>query len=119
MGRLHHDLRAWQDAMALVDSVYRLTAGFPDEERFGLVAQMRRAAVSVPSNIAEGAARGTKKEFARFLYVARGSLSELDTRVRVACNLKFCDGTAILKQIDLLFATLGGVVKSQQTALLT
>jgi four helix bundle protein len=64
--RVHHELVAWQQAMLLVRQVYELTAGFPADERFGLVAQMRRAAVSIPSNIAEGAARQSKREFAQF-----------------------------------------------------
>jgi four helix bundle protein len=111
---MHHDLRAWQEAMALVNAVYLATARFPEAERFGLVPQMRRAAVSVPSNIAEGAARGSKKEFTRFLLIARGSLSELDTQFRVASNLKYCDGLVILKQIESLFGTLGSLIKSQR-----
>lgn len=75
--------------MLLVRQVYELTAGFPADERFGLVAQMRRAAVSIPGNIAEGAARQSKREFAQFLIVARGSLSELDTQFRIAQDLVF------------------------------
>ena len=75
--RPHHELRVWRDAIDLVAKLYVLTAGFPADERFGLTAQMRRAAVSVPSNIAEGAARGSRKDFLRFLMIARGSLSEL------------------------------------------
>jgi len=83
--RKHRDLLVWQHAIALVTIVYRVTSAFPDSERFGLIAQMRRAAVSVPSNIAEGAARNTTKEYLHFLGIARGSLSELDTQFVVAC----------------------------------
>jgi four helix bundle protein len=72
--RKHHELRVWQEAVALVTNVYKVTAAFPKEEVFGLTGQMRRAAVSVPSNIAEGAARNTDKEFLQFLSIARGSL---------------------------------------------
>ena len=89
--RAHHQLRVWQDAMALVRRVYELSGRFPADERFGLTAQMRRAAVSVPSNIAEGAARGTSKEFSQFLMIARGSLAELDTQLRIAHDLGFAD----------------------------
>ena len=73
--------------MQLVTEVYRVTGGFPDTEKFGLVSQMRRAAVSLPSNIAEGGGRGTDKEFSRFLQIARGSLFELETQIEIATRL--------------------------------
>lgn len=69
--------------------LYRHTETFPAEEKFGLVSQMRRSAVSVPSNIAEGAARNTNKEFINFLHIAQGSLAELDTQIEIAQRLKF------------------------------
>ena len=75
--------------MELVEAVYRITATFPAQEQYGLVSQMRRAAVSVPSNLAEGAARDGSREFARFLSIARGSLSELDTQYQIAIRLGF------------------------------
>lgn len=111
----HHDLEAWKTAVNLVREVYRLTADFPEDERFGLVSQMRRAAVSVPSNIAEGAARGTPREFAHFLMVARGSLAELETQVRIAVDLALTDNdragqTSAL--IELTFALLSGLLRS-------
>ncbi|MHB1402719.1 MAG: four helix bundle protein [Thiobacillus sp.] len=115
MKRVHHELVAWQQAMLLVRQVYELTAEFPADERFGLVAQMRRAAVSIPSNIAEGAARQPKRQFAQFLIVARGSLSELDTQFRIAQDLVFCPPQSELEmQIDRLFSLLGGLLKSQR-----
>ena len=78
--RRHWQLTVWQDSIALVKRVYELTGGFPREELFGLTSQMRRAAVSVASNIAEGSAREGDKEFLRFLYIARGPLAELETQ---------------------------------------
>ena len=78
--RKHKELHVWQDAMTLVEVIYSLTSSFPNHELFGLTGQMRRAAVSVPSNIAEGVARSTLADYLRFLVIARGSLSELDTR---------------------------------------
>ena len=83
------DLIAWQKAMDLVVEVYRVTAGFPADERFGLTSQLRRAAVSIPSNIAEGQGRGPGQDFVRFLCVARGSLQEVDTQLTIALRLGF------------------------------
>jgi len=85
----HKKLDLWKLAMEVVTDVYRVTEFFPTKESFGLISQIRRAAVSVPSNIAEGAARQTKKEFTQFLYIARGSLSELDTQLDLAMRLAF------------------------------
>jgi four helix bundle protein len=75
--------------MELVEVIYRVTSSFPSQEQYGLVSQMRRAAVSVPSNLAEGAARDGSREFARFLSIARGSLSELDTQYQIAIRLGY------------------------------
>ena len=85
----HQDLVAWQEAMRLVEMVYRRTAAFPRKETFGLSAQLRRSAVSVPSNIAEGAARNTSGELLQFLGVANGSLAELQTQLEIAVRLGF------------------------------
>ncbi|MTI64692.1 four helix bundle protein [Methylophaga sp.] len=84
MTKPHERLDAWIYSMQLVKEIYKMTAGFPAEERFGLTSQMRRAAVSIPSNIAEGAARSGAREFAYHLSVARGSLSELETQTKLA-----------------------------------
>jgi len=83
--RPHKKLDAWLKAIELTVETYRQTEKLPGDEKFGLISQMRRSAVSVASNIAEGAARDTKKDFIRFLHNAKGSLSELDTQV-VICN---------------------------------
>ncbi|MDR3678177.1 MAG: four helix bundle protein [Acidobacteriota bacterium] len=86
----YRDLLVWQKGMALVKQVYAMTRGFPVDERFGLTAQMRRAAVSVPSNIAEGQARQGRREFVQFLSHSLGSLAELDTQLTLAVDLEYC-----------------------------
>jgi four helix bundle protein len=88
--RSYKDLVVWQKGIGLAKIIYRITRGFPTEERFGLVAQMRRAAVSIPSNIAEGQARHTTGEFIQFISHAEGSLAELDTQLILAVELQFC-----------------------------
>ena len=85
----HRNLRVWQRGVALAEAVYEATARFPQSETFGLTSQMRRAAVSVPANIAEGHARGTAGEFARSLRTARGSLAELDTHIEIARRRRY------------------------------
>ncbi|MFY0689835.1 MAG: four helix bundle protein [Cyclobacteriaceae bacterium] len=77
----YKELDVWKRSMALAKSIYDLTSEFPDEEKFGIISQMRRSSVSVPSNIAEGAGRNGNKEFANFLGIAMGSLFELETQV--------------------------------------
>jgi four helix bundle protein len=89
----YRDLLVWQKGMALAKMVYKLTGSFPDAERFGVVAQMRRAAVSVPSNIAEGQARQGRREFVQFLSHAEGSLAELDTQLLLSVELDYCATT--------------------------
>jgi len=88
--RDYKDLRVWQQATELAKLVYEITRPFPAEEKFGLTSQMRRAAVSVASNIAEGQARNTTGEFVQFISHAEGSLAELDTQVRLSVALGFC-----------------------------
>ena len=89
MARPHENLEAWRLSISLVTTIYAATRSFPKEELFGLTEQMRRAAVSVPSNIAEGAARSSRKEFGQFLSVAKGSLSELETQLLISSELGF------------------------------
>jgi len=86
----YKDLQVWQKGMDLARRVYPLTRSFPVDEKFGLISQMRRAAVSVPSNIAEGQARNTTGEFVSSSLMPRGSLAELDIQMRLATVLKFC-----------------------------
>jgi len=85
----HRDLVVWQKAMDLVTEIYRVTRGFPKDELYGLTSQLRRAAISVPSNLAEGHGRNSRKEFHHFLGQARGSLTELETQLEIARNLGY------------------------------
>jgi len=89
MDKPHKKLDVWQQAIKLTQTIYEMTREFPAEEKFGLVSQMRRAAVSIPCNIAEGAARQGKKEFRNFVSMAQGSLSELDTQLELAVLLGY------------------------------
>ena len=98
--RGYRDLLVWQKGMALARDVYQLTRSFPSEEKFGLVSQMRRAAVSIPSNIAEGQARKSTGEFVQFISTAEGSLAELDTQVQLSVDLGFSDPTHVARVSD-------------------
>ena len=89
----HKDLDIWKLGIELVVEVYKLTDNFPKEEIYGLTAQMRRCAVSVPSNIAEGAARNSKKEYLKFLYISLGSLSELETQLIIPRRINYLENS--------------------------
>ncbi len=102
MEKPHKKLDVWHAAMQLATGIYGLTARFPGEERYGLIAQMRRAAVSIPSNIAEGAARQGVAEFRNFLSIAQGSLSELDTQLELAHTLGFASQEDLSSWSDLM-----------------
>lgn len=111
----HKNLECWKFAMDLVTEIYTVTSEFPAEERFELVSQMRRAAVSVPSNIAEGAANRTKTQFSNYLAIAIGSLAELDTQVEISFRLGFLNyekATEITSTIDKVKALTYGLKKS-------
>ena len=86
---IYKDLDVWKLGIDLVVEIYQITARFPNDELFGLVSQMRRAAVSIPSNIAEGSGRRNTKEFIQFLYIAKGSLLELETHIEIARRLNY------------------------------
>jgi four helix bundle protein len=108
-------LVAWQKAMDLVVSVYAATEHFPTRERYSLTDQIRRAAVSVPSNIAEGQAHFNKREFLHFLRHARGSLAEVETQILLAKRLKYlpdADVVAISEQMDELGRVMSGLIRS-------
>ncbi len=85
----HQDLTVYKTSVDLVVDIYQLSQNFPETEKFGLISQIRRGAVSVPSNIAEGAARSSKKDFVRFLYIALGSVAEIETQLEIAYRLEF------------------------------
>lgn len=87
--KTHKDLDVWKKSVSLVTSIYEVTKDFPKDEIYGITNQIRRSAVSIPSNIAEGSARQGDKEFAQFLYISLGSLSELETQLIIANNLKY------------------------------
>jgi four helix bundle protein len=113
--RDHRDLEVWQKAMDLAADVYVVTRDLPTEERFGLCGQMRRAAVSIASNIAEGAARRTTKDFIAFAHTARGSLAELETQVLLAARIGFpVDPETWTPKLRELGKLLNGLIRSLQ-----
>lgn len=113
MSRPHYKLEAWKSAMALVSGIYQITRSFPKDELYGLSSQMRRAAVSIPSNLAEGAARTGQKEFAQFLSIAKGSLSELETQLLIAADPGYLDRKhEIFQQADRVSSLLSGLHRS-------
>ena len=105
MDKPHKKLDVWKASMEAAQVVYELTKPFPNEEKFGLVAQMRRAVVSIASNIAEGAARQGKGEFRNFLSMAQGSLSELDTQLEIAVRLGYLEAESMEELSVLLVRT--------------
>ena len=119
LSKPHKNLDVWRKSIRLVEAIYRLVPNFPKYEEYGITSQIRRSAVSVPANIAEGAARQTKKEFIQFLHTAQGSLSELDTHLEISKHLKFIDEKSIsdiliiMGDIDRMLTGLIKSLKSQ------
>tara|TARA_B100001079_G_C16145081_1_gene397358 strand:+ start:159 stop:515 length:357 start_codon:yes stop_codon:yes gene_type:complete len=108
----HKDLDIWKLSIQLVKDIYQLTSKFPSEEKFGLTAQIRRSAVSVPSNISEGAARNSNKDYVRFLYIALGSLSEIETQLIIAKELSFSNNIdQLMDQVVLIRPKLLNLIK--------
>lgn len=107
----HKDLEAWKKSIELVTKVYSIVTTFPDDEKFGLVGQIKRAAISIPSNIAEGATRFSNKEMLRFLDISLGSLAELETQFIIAENLNFFQNTDLYKDINEVAAIISGLKK--------
>ncbi len=100
--RTHKDLEIWQKGIELVEKIYKLTSTFPREEIYGIISQMRRSVISYPSNIAEGAARFSRKEFIQFMYIALGTLSELETQVIISLRLGYHSDGNLLEEIEVL-----------------
>lgn len=114
MYNAHKNLAVWIESLVIVKQLYKLSASFPSEEKFGLISQIRRAAISVPSNIAEGSARRSKKEFLNFLSIARGSLTELDTLIELSYLLNLIsteECTGLTKKIERIAYLLAGLIK--------
>jgi four helix bundle protein len=108
----HKDLDVWKVSMDFVIELYGLTEHFPASEKFGLVMQLRRAGVSISSNIAEGAARAHSKEFVQFLYVSLGSVSEVETQLEIAFRLQYIDSIALqMNTLDRIRRMLIGLIK--------
>jgi len=111
------DLEVWKAAMELAVHVYRLTARFPKEERYGLTSQMRRASVSIPSNIAEGKGRSSDKELMQFLCHSRGALFEIETQLTIAEQLGYStteDCTAVQREAARIGQMLNGLIRSKR-----
>ena len=111
---LHKDLDVYKKSVEMVVEVYGLTAKFPKEEMFGLVSQIRRSATSVPSNIAEGSARNSAKDYVRFLYIALGSAAELETQLLIASRLNFiqqADYEIFSQKINTISKMLQGLIR--------
>ena len=117
MARVHHRLDVWKRSIDFTESIYKLVSSFPKSEEYGLGSQLKRAAVSIPSNIAEGAARRSKREFIQFLYMAAGSASEIDTQLELASRLGFLsrDGRSTLdSELEIISKMISSLIKSQR-----
>jgi len=113
--KTHKDLDVWKDGISFVTKVYKMTSSFPKEEIYGITSQIRRASVSIPSNIAEGAARKTANEFRQFLYIALSSAAELNTQIIISNNLGFLDRDQtdnLNSELDSLSRRIQGLIKS-------
>ena len=113
----HKNLEVWQDSLNLIEMIYKSTRNFPDDEKFGLVTQIRRAAIAIPSNIAEGYARNYPKELIQFLYVALGSLSELETQFIISKRLNYILPDDILNLTEITRRKLLNLIKYHKSKL--
>ena len=118
--KTHRDLDVWKGSMNLVLEIYKITKSFPKEELYGLTSQIRRSAISIPSNISEGSARNQTKEFIRFLQISQGSLSELETQVIISRNLEYLSSDVFERtngKLNEIRAQLSGLIHSLQKML--
>jgi four helix bundle protein len=118
MNKPHKKLDVWTNALDFAQQIYKITEQFPAREQFGIANQIRRATVSIPSNIAEGAARQTKKEFIQFLYIAKGSLSEVDTQMEIAKGLQYLSQSnwaTLNGKLERIDRMLSGLIRSLRT----
>jgi len=112
----HKNLTVWKESIEFIANIYQLTLLFPKEELYGLVSQLRRAAVSIASNLAEGAARSTLKERKRFYEIARSSLVEIDTQLEIAYKLQYCDEKnleSLKNRMNHIFAMLSNMISKK------
>ena len=107
----HKDLEAWKKSVDLVTEIYETTKTFPEDEKYGIVSQIRRAAISVPSNIAEGSSRNSDKEMLRFLDISLGSIAELETQMIISEKLGYISKTNIYEKINSTAALINGLKK--------
>ena len=115
--RVHHRLDVWQRSIEFAEKIYRAVGSFPRNEEYGLGVQLKRAAISIPSNIAEGAARKSKREFVQFLYVAAGSASEIDTQLALALKLGFLSQelkAGLDAELDIISKMISSLINSQK-----
>ena len=118
--KTHKDLIVWQKSIDFVTIIYSVTRKFPDTEKYGLTNQIRRAAVSIPSNLAEGSARNHNKEFIQFLYIALSSAAEVDTQIRISLNLNYLNSESseeLLMELETISKMLQGLIKSVRSNL--
>jgi len=117
MDKPHKKLEAWKQSINLVIKLYKIIDSFPREEKYVLTDQIRRSSISIPSNIAEGAARNTKKEFINFLHIAQGSLSELDTQLEISLKLGYLTDVSYNNLDEIMISIdkmISGLIRSQR-----
>ena len=109
--KTHKDLDVWKKSIDFVTKVYNITEKFPNNEKFGIISQIRRAAVSIPSNIAEGSARNSKKELIQFLYISLGSAAELEIQLIISEKLKYIENLDVLNDLNDIQKMIMGLIK--------
>ncbi len=118
MARVHHRLEVWKRSIEFVVNIYKMALSFPKTEEYGLGSQVKRAAISIPSNISEGAARKSKREFVQFLYIAAGSASEVDTQLEIASRLGYMSEdvkSRLDTELEVISKMLSSLIRSQKS----